>query len=167
MSTKTKQLVFSAAAIALARALELFIDDGRMVGAGHGTVAATDAFGDVGPDKPRLIAMHGPCGAYLGAGGAGAMVAGQRNVIGEGVLGNGSVLCYVPVAALVVEHAAKSFVGPMVVVVLAGHDAGPASSAARVIEEKSLRHGLQVPSNGVARANPCYASIISEAGHRL
>lgn len=97
----------------------------------------------VGPDKPQLVAVHSFSGAYLRASGIGAVVAGKRDMVGESVLGQRPIFGNCPTAALVVDHAAKALVGPVIMIVLAGHNAGSASGAASVIEVKSLRHGLK------------------------
>lgn len=110
---------------------------GGMIGAGDGAVSTSDAFFCIGPHQTKFVFVHGVGGAYLYACWIVAVVACQRNMVGVGVLGKLSVSTARPAAAFVVYYHAKRQIGAVLMVILASKDAGSASGAARVVEEKT------------------------------
>ncbi|VAU68952.1 Uncharacterised protein [Klebsiella pneumoniae] len=109
----------------------------RAVRAGHVAVATADADILVHHHKTVVTLVHCPARADLGAGRIFAVVAGNRQVIGEDILMPDAVIL-LPVAARVFINTTEANVRGQIFVILAGQLAGFAPGAAAGINKKSI-----------------------------
>ena len=111
-----------------------------MVWAGDRAVAATDATHMVDLDQAEPILMHGARRTHLHAGRLVAMVAGERHVVGERIGRARAVGAACGFAAFAVDDAPIQMPGLKRMEIHAGHHAGAAPGAARVIEIEAKPH---------------------------
>lgn len=107
-----------------------------MIGARHGAVSATNALFHVDAYQLEFVFMHSTRRAHVNALGAFTVIARQRNMVCVCIRANDSMRVGLARSAFVINHASIRTPRGKVAIISAGHDAGAAARAKRIVEIK-------------------------------